>query len=162
MSTPKSSSVAQTAPPHIAPPAMARSDTRNSETPLEMPTASALVRTMSRTLRLRCPHCGQGRVLRWWGAVIPRCASCNFRFERSDESYFSGAMFFGLMLGEFIFGLTLLAVIVSMWPAVPWDTMSWAIPAGMVVVMILMIPFSKLVWLAVDVLVRPVHPREVA
>jgi hypothetical protein len=101
-------------------------------------------------------------VLRWWGAVIPRCASCNFRFERTDESYFSGAMFFGLLLGEFIFGLTLLVVIVSMWPAVPWDTMSWAIPSGMVVVMILMIPFSKLVWLAVDVLVRPVQPGELA
>ena len=143
-----------------ASPIVAQRGSRTSESPLEMPTAAAFARTAVRTLKWRCPHCGKGRVLRWSGAVLPRCSVCNFRFERSDESYFSGSVFFGLLLGEFIFALSLLVVIVSMWPKVPWDMLTPVMTVGMIIVMVLMIPFSKLVWLGVDVAVRPVQPRE--
>jgi len=115
---------------------------------------------LRRTVRLRCPHCGIGAVMTWRGSIHRRCASCNFRFERSDENYFAGAMFFGLLFGEFLFGITLLASIVSMWPNVPWDTMTWAIPTGMVVVLLFWIPISRVVWLSIDVLVRPVQRVE--
>ncbi len=98
--------------------------------------------------------------MKWSGAVHRRCRSCNFRFERSDESYFSGAMFFGLLMGEFVFGIVLLIVIVARWPRVPWDTMKWAVPIGMLLVMVVLIPASRAVWLTVDVLVRPVQPSE--
>jgi len=69
-------------------------------------------------------------------------------------------MFFGLLFGEFIFALALLITIVSMWPNVPWDTMTWAIPLGMVAVLIVWIPISRVVWLSIDVMVRPVQPSE--
>jgi Protein of unknown function (DUF983) len=98
--------------------------------------------------------------MRWSGTVLPRCRSCNFRFERSDESYFSGAMFFGLLMGEFIYGILLLVILVSMWPNVPWDTITWAMPLGVLLVMVFVIPVSRVVWLTVDVLVRPVQPEE--
>ena len=125
-----------------------------------MPTAATLARAAFRTLKWRCPNCGRGRVLRWPGAVLPRCSVCNLRFERSDESYFSGAVFFGLLLGEMIFAVSLLVVLLVMWPDVPWDMLTPVMTAGMIIVMVLMIPFSKLVWLAVDVAVRPVQPHE--
>jgi len=127
-----------------------------------MPTMAVALRVLGRTLRLRCPHCGEGFVLRRSGGILPRCSACNFRFERSDDNYFSGAMFFGLLIGEFIFGLILLGIILAMWPNVPWDTMTYAIPASMLVVMLFLIPISKVVWLAVDVLVRPVVADELA
>jgi uncharacterized protein (DUF983 family) len=98
--------------------------------------------------------------MKWSGAVHRRCESCNFRFERSDENYFSGAMFFGLLMGEFFFAIVLLVTIVSMWPNVPWDTMTWAIPLGVLLVMVFLIPVSRVVWLAVDIFVRPVQPNE--
>lgn len=122
-----------------------------------MSTALTILR---RTLRLRCPNCGKGRVLKATGSIIPRCSACNFRYERSDENYFAGAMFFGLLFGEFLFAITMLIVIVSMWPNVPWDTMTWAIPLGMVVVLLFWIPISRVVWLGIDVAVRPVQPAE--
>jgi hypothetical protein len=101
-----------------------------------------------------------GAVLKRSGGVRRRCQGCNLRFERSDENYFSGAMFFGLLMGEFTFALILLVTIVSMWPNVPWDTMTWAIPAGMFLVMALIIPVSRVVWLSVDVFLRPVQAIE--
>lgn len=125
-----------------------------------MPTASAAALMLRRLVRLRCPHCGEGAVLSRRGTIVRRCPSCNFRYERSDENYFAGAMFFGLLFGEFMFAVALLITIVAMWPNVPWDTMTWAIPLGMVVVLLFWIPVSRVVWLSIDVMVRPVQPSE--
>jgi uncharacterized protein (DUF983 family) len=99
-------------------------------------------------------------VLKWSGSVHRRCGGCNFRYERSDESYFSGAMFFGLLMGEFIFAISLLILVVAMWPNVPWDTMTWAVPLGVLLTMVFVIPASRAVWLTIDVMVRPVQPDE--
>ncbi len=139
---------------------MTSSRRRTSDSPLQLPSATQVARLIGRAARLRCPHCGNGAVMRWSGAVHRRCRSCNFRFERSDESYFSGAMFFGLIMGEFVFGIVLAIIVVAMWPRVPWDTMMWAVPIGMLLVMVVLIPASRAVWLTVDVLVRPVQPSE--
>ena len=133
---------------------------RTTDSPLHLPSASDAFRLARRVIRLRCPHCGKGAVMKWSGAVHHRCQECNFRFERSDENYFSGAMFFGLLMGEFLFGIVLLITVVSMWPNVPWDTMTWAIPLGVLLVMVFLIPVSRVVWLAVDIFVRPVQPHE--
>ena len=139
---------------------MTSSGKRTSDSPLQFPSAPQVARLIGRVARLRCPHCGNGAVMKWTGAVYRRCRGCNFRFERSDESYFSGAMFFGLLMGEFLYGIVLVAVVVAMWPRVPWDTMMWAVPIGMLLAMVVLIPASRAVWLTVDVLVRPVQPDE--
>ncbi|MGH7619492.1 MAG: DUF983 domain-containing protein [Gemmatimonadaceae bacterium] len=99
-------------------------------------------------------------MLTWRGSILPRCPSCNFRYERSDENYFSGAMFFGLLFGEFMFAVVFLIILASMWPNVPWDTITWALPLGMGLVLVVWIPVSRVVWLAIDVLVRPVQLHE--
>jgi len=133
---------------------------RKTDSALSFPSPSVFARIVSRAVRLRCPNCGGGHVLSWRGSVQRRCSVCNFRFERSDENYFSGAMFFGLLTGEFIFAIVLLITLVSMWPNIPWDTITWAIPTGMVALLFFLIPASKVIWLTVDVLIRPVTPEE--
>ena len=50
--------------------------------------------------------------------------------------------------------------IVAMWPNVPWDTMEWAIPLGMGLFLLLWVPISRVVWLSIDVMVRPVQASE--
>jgi uncharacterized membrane protein YqjE len=96
----------------------------------------------------------------WTGRMHERCRACNLRFRRGDANYFSGAMFVGLMMGEFAFAVILLITIVSMWPDVPWDTMTWAIPLGMALVLVIVIPVSRVWWLAWDIIMRPVGPNE--
>jgi uncharacterized protein (DUF983 family) len=141
-------------------PAAPRFAHRSTDTPLELPTIGRALSLAWRALRLRCPHCGRGAVLTRVGAVRDRCAGCGLRFQRSDDNYFSGAMFFGLMMGEGVFALSLLAIVLLTWPDVPWDALTYAGPIGMIVVMLLLIPVSRVVWLAVDVLVRPVTEAE--
>jgi uncharacterized protein (DUF983 family) len=92
--------------------------------------------------------------------VRDRCPACNFRYERSDENYFQGAMFLHFLLGGFTFGASLLAVLMLSWPTVPWDGLTFGAPVAFLLFMIVLYPVSKVVWLTVDVMVRPVMPAE--
>jgi uncharacterized protein (DUF983 family) len=131
-----------------------------TDTPLDMPSMSRALRLLGRTILLRCPQCGRGAVLTRAGRVRERCSDCNLRFERGPRNYFSGAMFFGVLLGELAFAVTFFIFLVATWPDVPWRLIQFAFPIGTALLVPLLIPFSKVVWLAFDVLVRPVQPRE--
>ncbi len=133
---------------------------RTTDSPLEMPTASRAFSLLLRAVRLRCPNCGRGGVLRRWFSVRERCSTCSFRYERSDENYFQGAMFVNFMIGGGTFALSLLAVLLVSWPNVPWNALTFGAPVVMVLFMIFLYPISKVVWLAADVAVRPVTSDE--
>lgn len=134
---------------------------RATDTPLAVPSVGRALVALGRVLRLRCPHCGKGRVLKWNGSLHERCDSCNLRYNRGDRHYFGGAMFFGVMMGELLFAVSFAVVLLSMWPDVPWDYITWVFPLGVVAAAPILIPFSKLVWLSVDVFIRPVVREEV-
>lgn len=140
----------------------AAAPTRSTETPLQLPSMGMTFRLLGRVFRLRCPHCGRGAVLTRKAAVRERCASCGFRFERSEDNYFMGAMFFNFMMGTGLFAVALFAIIAFSGPAIPWDMLQWVIPVVLVISMVVLYPVSKIVWLAVDVLVRPVTDAELA
>jgi hypothetical protein len=101
------------------------------------------------------------RVGRPWGAVRERCAACGFRFERSDDRYFAGAMLVNLISAELLFAIGFVAAILLTWPAVPWDALTYGGAAGMLLLPLLFYPVSKVLWLALDVLLRPVTRAEV-
>jgi uncharacterized protein (DUF983 family) len=147
----------QSPPP---PRSVSRAGKRSTDTELRAPSLTNALPLLKRLLRLRCPNCGKGRVISWAGKIPARCSVCNFRYERSDENYWAGAMFFGYLFGAFIFAISFLIILVALWPNVPWDTMQWAIPVGMGVFLLFWIPLSRVVWLSVDILVRPIQPRE--
>ncbi|MEO7083942.1 MAG: DUF983 domain-containing protein [Gemmatimonadaceae bacterium] len=127
---------------------------------MEMPSARRAGMLFLRLLRLSCPNCGKGRVLAKRFAVRPRCPSCNFRYERSDENYFQGAMFVNFMLGTFSFAASMLIILLASWPKVPWDFLTFGVPVMMIAYMVGLYPISKCVWLTVDVALRPVTAAE--
>jgi uncharacterized protein (DUF983 family) len=127
---------------------------------MEVPTAGRALSLIGRLLRLRCPHCGRGAVLTRRLGVHVRCASCGFRYERSDENYFQGAMFVNFMLGGGTFAVSLLAVLLITWPNVPWNALTFGAPVVMLVFMVVLYPISKAVWLTADVMLRPVAAAE--
>ena len=135
---------------------------RTTETPLQLPGVGTAFSVLGRLLRLRCPHCGLGAVLTHRAAVHERCVSCGFRFERSDDNYFMGAMFFNFMMGTGLFAAALFSMLAFSGPAIPWGMLQWALPVLLGISMVALYPVSKVVWLAVDVLVRPVTAAELA
>ena len=145
--------------PHTRP-APPRLAARTSDSPLQMPSAAQLARAFRRSCTLRCPHCGTGKVFQSFGVMRKRCESCGLRFERTDDNYFGGAVFFGLFCGELVVALTLLITILVTWPKVPWDGILYGVTAGSILALPISLPFAKIVWLNVDTMVRPVQPDE--
>jgi len=43
----------------------------------------SVISAISRGLRKRCPHCGQGALFAGWGEHIERCPACGLVFERN-------------------------------------------------------------------------------
>jgi uncharacterized protein (DUF983 family) len=132
---------------------------RSTDSPLEMPSMRRALAHVWSFVRLRCPHCGEGRVLRG-RTVLKRCASCGLRFERSDENYFTAALVVNYFVCGVLFVTLFLGTLVVTWPDVPWNALTYGMPVVMVAAVVLLHPIAKVAWLTIDVMVRPVSADE--
>ena len=147
----------------MTPAPYARPARRATESALAVPTLRRTAVVLWRALRLRCPHCGRGRVTDGWRRTRDHCEACRFRFDRGDaEYYYAGAMFANIAVAEGIFAVGFVTALLVTWPDVPWDALTYGSMALMVALPVLLYPFSKVAWLAVDTLVRPVTEDEFA
>ena len=116
----------------------------------------------ARALTLRCPNCGARGIVASWFTLAPACPRCRLRPERGESDYFLGGMMFNIVLAEGVFVTALIITLLVTWPRVPWSLLQYGAPAAMVLAPILLYPFSRLVWLAFDLMLRPVVPNDVA
>ena len=117
-------------------------------------------RLLARALLLRCPNSGRASALRSWFTLRERCPACGFRLDRGEDGYFLGSLLFNLIAAEAVFGVGLLLVIVWTWPNPPWAAMRWGGIALMIVLPMLFLPFSRTLWMAVDLVFRPSVPGD--
>ena len=115
---------------------------------------------VGRALLLRCPNCGSRGLLKNWFRMKERCPTCGLLIEREGNDYLSGSVLFNLVLAELIFAFVLVAYLLIVWPNVSWVMLEIAAPLGMAIAPFVLFPFSKLVWLAVDLALRPAHASE--
>jgi uncharacterized protein (DUF983 family) len=128
-----------------------------------MPRVRDVLRDFWRAVLLRCPNCGGGHVLKSWFKLNARCPRCGIRLERGEsDDYFLGGMFFNIVLAEVVFALVLLVVLLVMWPNIPWAGVQDSLIAAMIAAPILLYPVSRLMWLALDILLRPPDAAEMA
>ena len=131
-----------------------------SDAGLDAPSPGRTLRLLSRAATLRCPNCGGRPMLQHWLRMRERCPRCGLRVERGEGDYFLGSMMFNLVLAELIFAVLFVGFIVAAWPDVPWDRLEWIALPPMIAAPFVLFPFSKLVWLAFDLLLRPLSERE--
>ena len=128
-----------------------------------MPRMRDVAREFSRALLLRCPNCGGTKVLRSWFKLRHHCAKCGIRLDRGEsEDYLLGGMFFNIVLAEVIFAVVLLVVVIVRWPNVPWAGIEYTLIIAMVAAPVVFYPVSRLMWLALDLLLRPPDAAEMA
>lgn len=119
-------------------------------------------RLILRGLMRRCPRCGGGRLFSSWFKLRERCPTCGMKFER-EEGFWLGGYVINFGTGEL--GLLILFAVligaeangsnINVWPYVG---------VGLVLAVIgpaVTFPFSRTVWSAVDLIMRPLSPEEI-
>lgn len=115
-----------------------------------------------RGLTKRCPLCGSGNLYTGWFRMRERCPGCGYRFER-EEGFFLGAYVVNLAVTE---GLLLVAGIIpciALLAADPEASLLPIVAAGLlaaVVAPIVFYPFSRTLWSAIDLIIRPAEATE--
>ena len=113
-----------------------------------------------RGLTRRCPVCGQGHLFRHWFRMIDTCPRCGLRFERT-EGHWTGDLGINTIVSFGALLVTLLGGFLLTYPDVPGLALLIAVLAVAVVVPVLFFPFSKTIWLAINLQFRPPGPGEV-
>ncbi len=75
--------------------------------------------------------------------------------ERGEGDYFLGAYTLNLIGVEVILAAAFLVVMIVTWPNPPWNALQYGGAMLAVIVPIVCYPFTKTVWLALDLIFRP-------
>jgi uncharacterized protein (DUF983 family) len=113
------------------------------------------MKSLVRAMRLRCPHCGGGPIFVTWSRLVPNCPVCGLGLERGEQGYWLGAYFFNLMAVETVFSIWVPAFLWYTWPEPPWGVFQITTAVLMVIVPVVFFPYSKTLFLAFDLMVRP-------
>jgi uncharacterized protein (DUF983 family) len=113
---------------------------------------------LRRALRLRCPLCGANGVWRAFGQLRERCPGCGYAFER-EEGYWVGGLIVNLAVAMFVAVVVLAIGFAIFGASLPF----WygLVAAGlMIVVPIVCYPWSKTLWIVVDLRINPYSEDE--
>ena len=93
--------------------------------------------------------------MRSWLTAKESCDVCGERVNRGESDYFLGAMMFNLGFSELLFVVFFVGVILIMWPNPSWGILLWSGVGVMIAAPFICYPFSKGLWLAIDLHFRP-------
>jgi uncharacterized protein (DUF983 family) len=124
--------------------------------------APGRARMLGRGLLKRCPLCGSGKLFAGWFRMKERCPGCGYRFER-EEGFFLGAYVINLAIAQ---GLVILLAVVPAIVLLARNPDTSIVPMvvggllGAVVAPMVFYPFSKTIWTAFDLIMRPAWAQE--
>lgn len=113
---------------------------------------------LARGVRRRCPFCGEADVFRGWLETRAACPRCGLRMDRGESDFFVGGYTINFIVVELILVAFLSVAVLATWPEVPWSWLLWLGAPLMVLAPIAFFPFSRTIWLAVDLAMRPPRP----
>lgn len=113
-----------------------------------------------RGLARRCPACGGGRIFHRWFGMDERCPTCTLLFERV-EGHWIGSLGLNTTV---VFGAMLVVLLTGSmigYPDPPFKALLIAELALAVIGPLLFFPSSRMMWTAIDLLMRPLTPGEI-
>lgn len=117
---------------------------------------------LGRALRRSCPRCGSRKVFRTYWSIRERCPRCGLRFAR-EPGYFTGVYLLNLA-----FILVALFVLVMGYALLrgngiePDLTVAIGVGTGVSVLLpILLYPFARTLWSAIDLAMLPLEVEEI-
>lgn len=93
--------------------------------------------------------------------MCPNCPVCGLHFDREPEGgYWLGSYTVNLMTTEAVFVVFFVGALMLTWPDPPWELLTWLDVALMVAFPVFFFPFSKTLFIAVDLTFRPHEPED--
>ena len=106
-------------------------------------------RILWRGVRKKCARCGGGDLFRHWFTMAEDCPHCGLHFER-EQGYFVGAVVVNMMIVGALFAIVLIVFSVMTAPDIPWVTLLLLELPIVIIGPMLLYPFTKTIWVAVD------------
>jgi uncharacterized protein (DUF983 family) len=106
-------------------------------------------RLLCRGATKRCARCGGGTLFRHWFTMVADCPRCGLHFER-EEGYWVGAVAINTIATFGLFFVVLVIATIATAPDIPWLPIVLVVVPVMIVVPLAFYPFSKTLWVAVD------------
>ncbi len=105
--------------------------------------------------------CGAGDLFRGWFTLVERCPRCSLRFERID-GHASGALGINTIVSVVVLFFVGVVGFIITFPELPLVPLTSTAVGVSVLFPIFFYPFSKTIWTAIDIRLRPLEPGEVA
>jgi uncharacterized protein (DUF983 family) len=125
-----------------------------------MPARPSNVTMLIRALSRRCPNCGVGGIFASYTELRTSCPNCGLRLHRGESDYFIGAYLLNLVAVELLFAALLTVWAVMTYPDTPWTAIKWTGMTLTLVGAVVCYPFAKSLWLAADLIFRPLSEQE--
>lgn len=87
---------------------------------------------------------------------------CGFRLDRHEPGYWLGSYTINLFATEAAFCAFFASAMVATWPDVPWNALLAGALATVALTPVLIFPFTKTCYLAIDLCFRPPAPPDLA
>lgn len=114
---------------------------------------------LTRGVTKRCPLCGGGDLFTGWFTMRERCPRCDFPLDRV-EGHWLGSLGINTIVSFGALFATVVAGVVIFYPDIPVLGLMVAVAVVGVVVPLLFFPFSRTIWSAIDLAMRPVEPDD--
>jgi uncharacterized protein (DUF983 family) len=124
-------------------------------TAMQNPTLPSM---LGRAFLLSCQRCGERDVRKSWFRMRERCPRCQLHLERGEPDYWLGAYAINLVVAEGLAAVAGVITLYSTWPSTA-PGLTVAISAA-VLLPLVFFPFSRLLWLALDLRLRPLEPGD--
>lgn len=113
-----------------------------------------------RALRRRCPACGGGPIFTRWVRIKESCPHCHLLLDRKEDGYALGGFWLNLLFAEGVTASLFVGTLLATWPSPPWTLLQYGLPALALLTPIVFYPFAKMLFLALDLSVRPAERHE--
>ena len=111
---------------------------------------------LTRTLLLRCPRCGKGKLFRRWFTMYEHCPVCHLVYER-EVGFYTGALAINLVISELLVAAFIIPVAVwaAMNPGVPFFLVLLLASPLPVLLPILFFRHSRALWISMNYWLDP-------
>jgi len=102
----------------------------------------------------RCPVCAEGHLFRRWVVMADSCPACGLNFRREPGQWL-GSWFLNVCLVQTVVILILAVGVGVTWPDPPIVAIGILTVVSALVVPVLFFPFSRTIWVAIDLVMTP-------